>query len=352
MEPASLTLDQKLEFLFDALTKQDSNMQQLMGVVQASQTEVAMLRASHATMQATQPAQPEALGMSSAPLPDGRTLVAEALARSHSRLPSVLKVQALRTFSGVRSKSEDLAAWLFSAEQMFRLADVHDDELRINYAGQALTDHAATWFYSRRRDGALNRLETWDAFKAGLRSQFQGANAAEQAKDQLLKLVQGKDTLQQYTDRFLQLHTIVGDVPESDLVFYYKRGLKPALQRDVARSDIKTFSDMLELVERIENIYVQIQGDWKPARPSRDAPDSAASHTGQAPMDLGAMQPERQPRRPERDRLQNEEQKRRMAQNLCYGCGKAGHIRKECKTHPWRSKQEPGNGSQPAQGGR
>ena len=356
MDPATATPEQMLMLLLERAAQTDTKMQQLMGIMQSQQTEVATLRASHAAMQtgmssaqSAQPAQPEALFGASQ-----RDPLAEAVAasRSRSRLPSQLKVQPLRLFSGVRGKSEDLAAWVFQAEQMFLMADVDDDEMRVAYAGQALTDHAATWFFSRRKDGAPNRLTTWEAFKAGLRSQFQGTDTYKQAKDRLYGLTQGKDSLQKYTDQFLQLHTIVGDLSERELMFLYERGLKPALQREVLRSDPKSFSEMLELVERLENIFSQTQSDWKPARPLREAPDPAASQAGQAPMELGAMQHGRPQRKPESDRLPSEEHKRRMEQNLCYGCGKAGHIRRDCRTNPSKPKPGPGNGLQPAQGGR
>jgi len=355
MDPTPPTLDQTLAYLLEQSSKNGQRMEQLMGVVQASQAQVVSLTASHAAMQAlvasSQSGQPSAFETATRSLEEANAdQQAEVMTRSQammasarsSQLPSLLKVQPLRTFTGVRGKSDDLDAWMFQVEQLFRMANVQSDEMRVDYAGQALAGHAATWFYSRRREGALNRLTTWEDFKVGLRSQFQGTDTYEQAKDQLYKLLQGKDSLQQYTDQFLQLHTVVGDVSERDLMFLYKRGLKSSLQREVLRSNPTSFSEMLEMVERVENIFLQTQSDWKPARPLRDAPAAAASQTGQAPMDLGAMQSGHG--KPEADHKVSEEQKRRRAENLCYGCGKEGHIRKDCKTHPWKPKKGPGNG--------
>jgi hypothetical protein len=98
--------------LLERAAQTDTKMQQLMGIMQSQQTEVATLRASHAAMQtgmsSTQSTQPEP--MSSAPQLDPQELLREALvasSRSRTRLPSQLKVQPLRSFSGVRGKSED-----------------------------------------------------------------------------------------------------------------------------------------------------------------------------------------------------------------------------------------------------
>ena len=144
-------------------------------------------------------------------------------------MPSQLKLQPLRSFAGVRGKQEETAAWLFQAEQMFRLSGVESDDLRIDFAGQALTGHASTWFFSRRKPEALNPLKTWEDFKKGLIAQFQTADSYDTAKKQLVALKQGTYTLQQYTDKFLQLNSAVGDMTEKDLAFFYRNGLRQSL---------------------------------------------------------------------------------------------------------------------------
>lgn len=258
-------------------------------------------------------------------------------------LPSQLKLQPLRPFAGVRGKQEETAAWLFQAEQMFRLSGVESDDLRIDFAGQALTGHASTWFFSRRKPEALNPLKTWEDFKKGLIAQFQTADSYDTAKKQLVALKQGNSTLQQYTDKFLQLNSAVGDMTEKDLAFFYRNGLRQSLQVEVLKANCQNFHDTMVLVEKLENIFVQ--SGSKPFSDER----STMGTDGAVPMDLGTMQHgATKPRQlPKWTQRRNEQ----MAKGLCFGCNKPGHLRKDCPTNPSRPPGQ-GNGAAPPKGGK
>ncbi|GAX76411.1 hypothetical protein CEUSTIGMA_g3856.t1 [Chlamydomonas eustigma] len=57
-------------------------------------------------------------------------------------LPSSLKLQPLTPFEGERGSNEDVDAWLFKAESMFAMCGVTDENICIEYAGQALIGNA------------------------------------------------------------------------------------------------------------------------------------------------------------------------------------------------------------------
>ena len=269
------------------------------------------------------------------------------LADQSKTLPLQLKLQPLRQFEGVRGKHEDTDAWLFQAEQMFRMTGVDSDEHRIDYAGQALTGHAATWFFSRRKSNALTPLVTWEDFKKGLRAQFQTADSYDTAKKQLYALKQGRDTLQQYTDRFLQLNSIVGDVSEKNLMFLYRNGLNSVLQVEVLKANCQSFHETMVLVEKLENIHVQFLSEPSPpiqqhAKDGMDRSGTSLGDGGSTPMDLdlNAMRMQLNTLQQQNAKHMDWQQSRakQLAEKLCFGCNKPSHIRKDCPTNPWKPK--------------
>ncbi|GAX86382.1 hypothetical protein CEUSTIGMA_g13794.t1, partial [Chlamydomonas eustigma] len=186
--------------------------------------------------------------------------------------------------AGERGSNEDVEAWLFKAESMFAMCGVTDENICIEYAGQALIGNASTWHYSRRKSQALNRIETWEEWKRELKIQFQSTNTYDRAKTELFRIQQGKSqSVQGNTEKFLSLSNIVSDVAEKDLMHIFREGLQPALKIEVIKQQPHTLAATLELVERLEN--VTIQSGFRPMFGSGNTANSVPT-----PMDLGAMQ--------------------------------------------------------------
>ena len=189
--------------------------------------------------------------------------------------------------------------------------------------------------------------ERWEDFKKGLRAQFQTADSYDTAKKHLFALKQGRDTLQQYTDRFLQLNSIVGDVSEKNLMFLFRNGLNSVLQVEVLKANYQSFHETMVLVEKLENIHVQFLSEPSPPiqQPAKDGMDRSGTSLGDGgstPMDLdlNAMRMQLNALKQQNAKHMEWQQSRakQVAEKLCFGCNKPSHIRKDCPTNPWKPK--------------
>jgi hypothetical protein len=213
------------------------------------------------------------------------------------RLSSALKVQQAAKYAGERS--EDVDAWLFSLSELFNITNTSTDELKIQFAGQCLEKKALVWYRAKRESTCLTRITTWDAFKTGIKAQFQPIDKVEEAKEELLRLEQ-KGTLRDYTERFLHLATIVPDMRDKDLLAIFKAGLKGKIRVEVRMKKPKTLADALEMAELYDSglrgassrVPNSRGGDSDPGslrEGGESDPGGAPQGESATPMDLSAM---------------------------------------------------------------
>lgn len=275
------------------------------------------------------------------------------------RLSSALKVQQAARYAGERS--EDVDAWLFSLSELFNITNTSSDELKIQFAGQCLEKKALVWYRAKRESTCLTRITTWDAFKSGIKAQFQPIDKVEEAKEELLRLEQ-KGTLRDFTERFLHLATIVPDMRDEDLLTIFKAGLKGKVRLEVRMKKPTNLADALSLAElydsglRVASSRVAFQ----PGTEDVGDPMEINAMSQPPPRDVkgGWKRPtqgfQRNGGTPSRYQgggktLSPAERDRRVKENLCFTCGSPDHQSRHCGS---KQRSGAGNGQQPAQGGR
>ncbi|CAI5962873.1 unnamed protein product [Closterium sp. NIES-64] len=138
---------------------------------------------------------------------------------------------------------------------------------------------------------------------------FEPVNAIERARDNLAALRQHR-SVAEYVNRFRELVLEIPDIPASEQMDKFKRGLKPKIRTEVELRECTSMDDMIRVAERFDTInFAAFQRFNGMMGHTKHAP--AACANGPTPMELGMM--ERQPRN--------------ASNVMCYQCGKIGHIK-------------------------
>jgi hypothetical protein len=247
------------------------------------------------------------------------------------RLPSSLKVPQVESYGGDRK--DDVDAWLFKLEETFHLAGVADDETRIMYAGQLLKGNAGTWFYSVRRDEAVDRVTSWDEFHYRLKAHFVPTDQVKAARDEIYRMQQ-TGNVRDYTARFRHLASVIRVLPDAELKHLYQMGLKGRTKQELSMRDPKTFRDAIEMAEKFEAVVYTTSSSYSSGWQDR-AGDRTVTQPppadGATPMELNAMEygmmngPPRQ-----YTEAETAERERRRRDRLCFECGSPDHTRNDC----------------------
>jgi hypothetical protein len=272
------------------------------------------------------------------------------------KLPGSLKVPQVESYEGTRK--EDVDAWLFKVTETFKLSGVTDDEMKIMYAGQLLKGNAGTWFYSVRRDEALNRVTSWAEFRFQLKQHFVPTDQVHAARDEIYRITQGTSDIRTYSARFLHLSSIIQVIGDPELKHMYIMGLRTQTKQELSIRKPSSFADALDMAEQYETAMYSSRSTtgWQNQPRNRSWGDGyrALQQSGAGPMELNAMEQGRQNGPPREYTVEEKaERERRRRENLCFECGKPDHARNQC---PDRQKRQgngyQGKGQQPARPGR
>ena len=254
-----------------------------------------------------------------------------------SKLPSSIKLPTIDKYSG--DKREDLLAWLFQVNEHVTLAQINEDEIRIVFAGTALTGNAKTWYRSMRMAGEVT---TWEEFQTNLKAHFYPIDPVKQARDQLHPLTQ-TTSVRDYTATFRHLCAIIGNMSEDEKLDRYIRGLKTRTRGQVELKEPETFDEACRLAEMIDVSNDRIFGGLHSSRPANQF--SKPRRDGPVPMELNAI-----PAPGEKKKFQKltpEEKERRRRDGLCLYCGSNQHHLDGCNLRKPQGKgpQRPNRGA-------
>jgi Retrotransposon gag protein len=151
-----------------------------------------------------------------------------------------------------RGASSGLEAqrWINAMEQFFVVALISDNATRLARAGALLQGPAMLWWQGevRRLANDANKISTWTQFSAALLKRYQPVDTQQWARQQLQSLTARKSLqVTSYTDRFLEIVSLLPAMDEGDRVFTYRLGL-PSAARDALAT--KQFSTLEEITHK------------------------------------------------------------------------------------------------------
>jgi hypothetical protein len=264
------------------------------------------------------------------------------------------------TYHGDRKKLE---AWLLQVDRYFHLAgDRIEDSDKVVLATTYLRGDAEKWanpILRRYMDDAIKDdenaalVEDWDAFKKKMQENFSPIKESMIAEQKIQTLRQIKSAAE-YTTEFQQYATAI-EWDNNALMRMYRQGLKPTVRRELMRSGAKldTLDELTAEAIRLDNDLYELaleeriftQGTRTPG-PTNDRPRQQSrrsypnqgrqrSYTprvpgqyatnGYEPMHLDNIN-----KGPGKPKFQHDKSKNKKI--TCYGCGKEGHMARDCRS--------------------
>ena len=245
---------------------------------------------------------------------------------------ATLRPEAPSTFTGKTSELED---WLDSVEIYLALYGLVADRIQYMVVLQFLSSDVKNWVKTLE-------ITSWTQLHQSMREYYADPLEEERAWSSLNKLQQTA-SVKDYTDKFLQLVVKIGkSVSKEDRMRRYVEGLKDDVRITIRIGMIEgrytTFNQMKSAAEALD---FELWRNRRRANTERTPTQGNASR-GQSGTQGGASSSgtnyQNHPRRfpPKVNSLQKsyslskEETSRRLEKNLCFRCGKSGHIARDC----------------------
>ncbi|KAA0065526.1 uncharacterized protein E6C27_scaffold638G00290 [Cucumis melo var. makuwa] len=164
---------------------------------------------------------------------------------------SKVKVPEPKPFCGARY-AKALENYIFDLEQYFKATNTVAEETKVTLATMHLSEDAKLWWRSRYVDIQEGRctVDTWDALKRELRSQFFPENVEILARRKLRDL-RHTGEIREYVKQFAGLMLDIRDMSEKDKVFYFVEGLKPWARAKLYEQRVQDLTSAYAAAERL-----------------------------------------------------------------------------------------------------
>jgi hypothetical protein len=256
------------------------------------------------------------------------------------------KIKEPDVYRGERHK---LRGWLAQLHVYFKAVgwtEGHDDE-KILYAISLLRDDAGKWVTPYAEDRIASTWENWIAFATELRSQFGVIDAKGEARITLKNMKQGRRSMTEYWNEF-RLVASETELDDSTAGEWLLGGMIADLQNAWGAS-----SDKYTSTEALANWAIEKETKLATVRHTQGHKTATTPRTNEIPrnpngtyqprtttqggdaMDLDATR--KQPRL----NISREEFQRRMREQLCLRCGKAGHRIADCERNNQQGRFNP-----------
>jgi hypothetical protein len=253
-------------------------------------------------------------------------------------------------YHGDRSKLED---WILQMDLFFKFArpDVKEGD-KATLASTYMRGHVMRWIkpyltrymneFNEPEDAVGSDLEfliDWDDFKEKIRQVFGVANEANRAGRLLPKLKQTKSAAD-YAAEF-QHYAIQTEWNDKALMFMYHQGLKTNVKAELMRSgaEINTLEDMykesIEIDGKLFELAMDTRGEtgvkgYGATTIPKYFPTPAKRNKYSDPYGLQKMQLDNlQQGDGRKEKYKGKPSKKEIT---CYGCGKLGHIARNCRS--------------------
>ena len=240
-----------------------------------------------------------------------------------------VKVHQPKTYNGDRNFMV-MGNWVFSVERYLALMKIPLEE-QVLYVSTLFEGEALLWFRSNyeKKDYTILR---WTDIRDALQLYFKPPNQDRRLQDQWATLRQVGSVFD-YVSKLEALAMQMTGVSETQKLDKFIRGLKPKTRIEVELRDPKGTDEAYRLADRFDRI---VYGHYDSFLPTVSYDRREVEDTRGEPMQLDSMSlaNRRVPIntvRPQFRTLSDRDRQERRERNLCFSCGKPGHIARECK---------------------
>lgn len=148
-----------------------------------------------------------------------------------------------------------LENWVRDIEKLFGATNCPED-MKIKVATFYLKEEADNWWSTVEVACLAESDFSWETFKERLRARFYPVALKWQKQQEFLKLNQGGMTVQEYTDKFVELSRFAPHIipTEEEKAKKYEEGLKFKLQKLLGGISSKTFQEAYERATNLQRI--------------------------------------------------------------------------------------------------
>ena len=267
---------------------------------------------------------------------------------------SKVKVPEPKPFCGARD-AKALENYIFDLEQYFKATNTIAEEAKVTLATMHLSEDAKLWWRSRYVDIQEGRctVDTWDALKRELRSQFFPENVEILARRKLRDL-RHTGEIREYVKQFAGLMLDIRDMSEKDKVFYFVEGLKPWARAKLYEQRVQDLTSAYAAAERL----FDLTSDSQDARRNQSSsPRRNRDSRPSSPKAVGGDKRSGKDRKPYQSTTENtwrrpndrSPTKRPLSCFICQG----PHLARECPNkvdfHAFQASLIAGSGDKPNQ---
>lgn len=250
---------------------------------------------------------------------------------------SEIKLNPPKPFTGkkenLRKFIQDVVLYLLVNKKIY-----DNDEKKIAFALSFMNDgDAASWkeqFLDEAAQGNSLTLGTWDAFKIRLNEAFKPYDAPGDALEEMKTLRMGNNTIEEHVAKFKMLVTRSELTETSPAVIdYFRETLQVPLQRRILSLEKPptTLKEWYEWASRLDNNFRRMQRILGRSNLGKDDRGRNNDKKKEDPKRRWNFQTQRRdPDAMDVDMLTTEQRDEMMRKGLCFGCGKPGHIGKNC----------------------
>jgi hypothetical protein len=241
--------------------------------------------------------------------------------------PTELKINPPKPFSGKRDEFDkfiqDVTLYLELNDEIY-----NDDKKKIAYTLSFMNEgDAASWkgqYLTEARTPRGLNLSGWPKFQTDLEAAFKPYDAPGDALEKITSLRMGNNTsIEDHIAKYKILLTKAGITKTSPAAIdYFRRSLNVPLQKQLLNlpTPPSTMDEWFEWASRLDNNYRKMMRIFGGRTNKKEEPK----------RHWHFQKKERDPNAMDVDAMTVDKRDEAMRKGLCFGCGKPGHLNRDC----------------------